>query len=750
MQRILNADRARAACALIALLLTGCASSPEEKEARFLKRGQEALEKREFARALLEFRNAAQVMPKDAEPVHRQGMTYLAMNDLPNAIGSFRKAVDLNPKHTDAQLKLSQLMASTGNKDLLEESISRLRNVLSASPDNPDASNAMAIAEFKLGNQEEAAARLEQALAKFPKHLQSAVSLTRLKMNQKDPVGAEAVMRSAVANDPNSTAAALALAQFYVVTRKLDKAEAEIHRVLRLDPDNTSALVSLGTLQIAGKRIGEAEETYRRLAALPDSEYLTVHAQYLIQNGKREAALEELERLHQKNTSNRQVRTQLIALYMDMNRMPRAKQLLDQALQKNASDSEALMQRSELNLRTGNIADAEKDLSAVLHFRPDYPKAHYALAAVHRAQGRTSAERQELNETLRLNPELLSARLDLARELTLAKETKSALSLLDQAPAHQKRRVGFVVTRNWALLQEGNLPELETSLETALRVYPVPDLVLQQAVLNMRKKKYAAARLDAEELLRRVPDEIRAARIIAESYGAEKQPEKALARLREVAAGRPKSAPFQHLLGEWAIAAGSRSEAKRALEAATAADRNYLPAQFSLAELEQLENRHEAAQKRLAAVVEAHPRNAEAQLMLGNVEEALGNKLEAIARYRAVLDLDSRNLTALNNLAYDLAIDKPEEALAFAQKAVELAPDNDSIQHTLGWVYYRKRMYPTAIQYLRNAAAKQPTPRRQFHLGICYIKSGDRDQGQKLIAAALAKEPKLAENETGW
>ena len=123
---------------------------------------------------------------------------------------------------------------------------------------------------------------------------------------------------------------------------------------------------------------------------------------------------------------------------------------------------------------------------------------------------------------------------------------------------------------------------------------------------------------------------------------------------------------------------------------------------------------------------------------------------DAVAQYRAVLDFDSRNLLALNNLAYTLALEDPDEALKYAQQAGEIRPDSAAVQDTLGWIYYRKGIYSTATGYLKRAVAKEPTARRQFHLGMAYIKAGDRDLGQKTLAAALQKDPNLPKTEQGW
>ena len=89
-------------------------------------------------------------------------------------------------------------------------------------------------------------------------------------------------------------------------------------------------------------------------------------------------------------------------------------------------------------------------------------------------------------------------------------------------------------------------------------------------------------------------------------------------------------------------------------------------------------------------------------------------------------------------------------ALKYAQQAADLAPDNAAEEDTLGWIYYRKALYDTAATYLETAVAKEPTPRREFHLAMPYLKSSKRDLGEKTLQLALHQDPKLAATEKGW
>jgi Tfp pilus assembly protein PilF len=262
----------------------------------------------------------------------------------------------------------------------------------------------------------------------------------------------------------------------------------------------------------------------------------------------------------------------------------------------------------------------------------------------------------------------------------------------------------------------------------------------------MASREYAAARASAEEVLRSDPRDMRAARIVAESYAAQNQPAKAVERLTDLAKAAPGSARLQFLLGLWQAATGNATLAREQFEAARRIDAGFLPAEIALAELDWRQGRSREARTRLTGVVAREPWNTSGLLLLAEIEKSLGNHAEAVWNYRAVLGVDSSNLVALNNVSLELADASPDEALGFAQHALEIAPQDPAVQDTLGWIYYRKGLYSTAAQYLKAAVASAPNPRRQFHLALSYINAGQPQLGRELMRTALRQDPTLSAN----
>jgi tetratricopeptide (TPR) repeat protein len=746
MIRLPRAAAGALLCLGLLAAFTGCATKPEQKFARFLERGKENLGKHDYRRAVLEFRNALQVRPKSAETYYQLGLAYLGLGDGRSAVKAFGTALQLDPKHTAAGLKMAQLAALSNYKEGVEAAEKRLLERLSEAPADADTLNSLAIAEWRLGKRDEAEQRFNDAVKQFPQDLTSAINLSRLKLSQKNPAGAEAILKKAVAASPKSADAATLLGNFYVMAGKPEQAEQQFRRALELDAKHGVALVSLAGVRLRAGHADEAEALYKRAAALPEPRYRPVHAVYLMESGKKDAAIAEFEKLAHDDPSDRTARSRLVAAYLAANQRAKAQEVLTNALRKNSHDVDALLERSQLYLRSGKYGEAQQDITAVLHFRPDSAVAHYLNAKVFQARRETQNQKQELTEALRLSPEMVAVRVELAQVHISLKSPQAALDVLNEAPAAQKNAIPIVLNRNWAWLALNRKAEARKGIDQALAMRRSPDALLQDAVYRFGQNDQAGGRASLEEALKQNPENLAALNLLFQSYSVQKQGAEGLRRVREQITRKPGSAPLQAFLGEALMKSGDNAGARQAFEAAKAADRNFKGADLPLIQIDVNEGKLDAARTRLAALIAATPGDAAPRLLLGTVEERSGNTAAAVEQYRKVVELDDRNVMALNNLGYLLAEEskQPDEGLKYAQKAQELAPDNAAVQDTMGWVLYQKGLYSSAVRYLDQSVAKEPTALRKAHLGLAYLKSGERQKGWQMVQTALKADPKLA------
>lgn len=704
------------------------------------------METKEFASALLDFKGAIQATPQAAEPHYQLALACLAIADPACSVSELRTATEIDPKHMNAKVKLAELMATGKTEEVLRSAQEVLQTALQENPNDTDAIQALATIEIKLGNPEDAMARLVEAFEKAPQDLRIAFSAARMKLAQNDIPGTEAILRKAIAANPTSVTPVLALADLYTTLDRLPAAEQELRQAVKQDPRSGQALTLLGELLFWMKRPEEAEPLFARAAALPDKEFRSSHANFLFWAGRRDQAIQELEKLYREDPKDRDRRMRLSIAYQSQGRNQDSADIWIKALKDNPKDTEALTERARILIANGRANDAERDLTAVLRQEPNSAQGHFLFAKVFELRGLQARQEDELGLALRFDPKLLSARTDLAVILLSKNAARSTLEVLAQAPVEQRTLLPIVVYRSWANLQLGNKLEARRDIDKALEYSRNRNVLLLDAAYWMNERDFAGARNSIKEAMQQSRADIGAVTLLARSYEAQNQPAAAIPEVRVYASQEGASAQIQTFFGKLLLKFGDRPGAVQAFLAALKADAHYAPALVEMGRIEMLEGKLDQAARRMTSALASNPKYIDAYLLLGAIEERKPNYTNAIFAYRKALGLDEKNKMALNNLAYTLAEygNQPDEALSLAQKAVELSPNEPAVRDTLGWVLYHKGMYSQAVQELLLATRNNSDTGSKFHLGLAYLRSGNANMGNILISQAVASDPSLS------
>lgn len=732
----------RLAIALCIVLFAGCSRTPEQRYSRYLERGRQHFQRRDFSRAVLDFHNAAQALPKKAEPHYQLGLIYLAEQQPNLAVLSFQQATRLDPNHAEARLQLANLMLTSNKPEVLEEVERMTQKVLGIEPDSSEALRIRAMAELKLGRPEEAVRTMREAAGKAPQSVKAAATLAAMRLAARDSSGAEAVMKRLTQVSPRSADGWLALGHFYQILGRKSEADAAIAKAVEVEPNHGNALFELALMQARSQQMSEAEATFKRLAGSGDPKFRAYHAMFLFKTGKRADSVQELERLVSKYPEDRQVRSRLVMAYLATRKSGDAGKLLQKALKLNPKDVDALDLRARMYFGAGKLAEAAADLDTVLHYRPDSAAAHSLKAKVYRARNEMMNYQQELDEALRIEPGSIETRLEISRSFRATQHPDTALTYLDRTPSRQKGRLDWVTERNWVLLDLRKEAELNDVLTRALKVNRDHELLLQHALLSMRRKQYDAARLSLEEILNSDPENYRALDTRLALFLAQNQRRQSVDWIGLHAARRPNSAAMQHVLAQWLQATGDLQGAREAYLRSAKLDAKFKPPRLELAKLDLAAGNVDASRAGLNDLLAADYRDIPARLLLGAVEEKTGNLVEARESYELVVQADPDNVVALNNLAAILNehAGNPDKALPYAERAYQLAGASAAVNETLGWIYFQKQYYQKAIPYPEAAVRLQPTANRELHLGEAYHKVGQSRLAEKNIADAARRQ----------
>lgn len=738
---------------LVFAVLYACSRSPQAMRDKYLASGEQYLQKHDFARAILEFKNASRAMPKDAEPYYQIGVASEASGDLRTAVGSFRTALSLNPKHAGAQLNMARLMAVYGDQKLAKEAESRLKGMLTDTDNAPDTLNTLAFTELRLGRPDQAAEYLAQAVAKFPRELAPSLLLAQVKLRSGDIKGAENTLQQLTHSVPQSLEARALLGAFYESQRRLPEAEQVLRQALAMKSDSGLVLRQMASVDEALGKNAEAEQIYKRLSVYSEKEYQPLYGLYLFQTGRKPEAVSEFERLYKSDPQDRVARTRLVGAYSSVDRSTDAEKVLENALKGNSKDLDALLQRGELFLQEKQYSRAAADFNEVQHERPASPEIHYLQAKLSQARGNVLIYRQELAEALRLNPALIAVRLELAQNLLQANAGRDALDLLNEAPASQKQLVPIIEARNWAEWSLGNLPEMRKGIDQGLASQRTPQLLIQDGLYGLRTGDPTGARKVLEEALQNDPGYVLGLRALSLSYRERKEDSLAVAKVKEYAAREPKSSAVQEFLGEVLANSGDIAGARAAFNAAKIDSPTYTLADLNLARLDMIQGKLDDAVHRLETAANTGSGDSRPRLWLAVIEENRGQTDKAIRDYRKAVESDPNQAQALNNLAYMLTEHghNLDEALKYAQRAVELEPGKPLYAGTLGWILYREGLYNSALPYLEKASANPDTRSAslsaipKYHLAMAYAKLGERQRSRAMLEAALKIDAMLPE-----
>jgi len=216
---------------------------------------------RQFQEAIQLLESWSADYPGNPQPHYLMGMTYAERSNLPLAIPSLQRAIELDPGYFQARLALANAWLDSRKVNEALAEFQKCREV----GNDPEVDVGLARSHLALGAFEETQRGLEAGIARFPRNFKLQLEMGRLLMND-DPRSALAHVEIATSIAPRNSEARYVLGQIF---RRLGRKEegqghleyaqlanAERARMQKLmdsaitDPSNVELRYQIGVIQL--------------------------------------------------------------------------------------------------------------------------------------------------------------------------------------------------------------------------------------------------------------------------------------------------------------------------------------------------------------------------------------------------------------------------------------------------------------------------------------------------------------------
>lgn len=749
-----------------------CCTSEEDRKTKHLERARQYIEINELRSAAIELKNVVQLDPENDDAYYDLGGIYMKLKQEKEAIQFFAHAVSINPDNLKAQLKMGQIFllgketkeARRIAKLILKSSPDNIEalNLLSgvqiqernlnsalktlekaASIDPTHFKTQMFLAHLFLlkGEFERAEKAYLNALSIDSSSHLPYLELTRLYSTEGQWDKAESVLKQMAKTPGQKYQKILFLAQFYESQKRWDLAEKTyLEAVESGSGNNVVPLMNLSS--------------------------------YYARRNSYDKSLVAMQTALQIKKDDLTILASIGQLHLNFNRIIEAEVVVDNVLEKNKEHVLANYIKGRLYFLKHDFVNAFEHFNLVIEKAPRNAMAYYyrALCTIEKG-GRNlpgqdlfkaaaglyddteSWERRQAKEdlikALDMNPKLVDARLILAEFYLRDRDRELASQqieiVLDLAPDN----LNALILLGSLKIQEGDAKGAEAVCKRVLKLDPNNATwhVRLGIVYNLMERQTDALK-SFKKALELNPIQIDALELVVSIYARDKEFNEALeicGEYKQKAAGNKTSVAYiEYLEGKIFLAKKDTKKAQQHFKKAIENDPDILAPYELLARIYEREKKISIALSMYETILNKNPKHLSACMALGTHYDRQGEKEKAEIYYRKALAIKGDYAPAANNLAFILVErgEKIDEAFDLAKLARGKRPKDPNVMDTLGWIYYLKGSYDNAIAELQKSLKRNPdNALANYHLGRVYYEKREFKKAREFMKKALNIDP---------
>ncbi|MFL6698561.1 MAG: XrtA/PEP-CTERM system TPR-repeat protein PrsT [Vitreoscilla sp.] len=712
--------------------------------------------------------------PRSVEALRLQGDIHMYLKSQPDlALADYRKALAVDPKSTPAHLAILSILMSQHKADEAEKQLAEMRKVtgntaqaiyiealiayarkntekahqltaqlLKLAPDSPSILLLAGGVELQSGSLLQAETYLEHAAKLAPDALTARRMLITAYLRSNQPERALAALLPGQTKGPVPPELYSTAAEVYLQNGDVRTAEEYFEKAAKQDPTDAGARTSLALAHMVGGQAPLAFEELQGIAASDKgtSADLALISAYM-KRGDHDSALRAVDALEHKQPG-RPLATDLRGrIQLSMKDTAGARRSFEKALIIAPTYYPAVASLAALDAKEDKLVDARKRLEA---FSASNPKSSAPLIALALVPGTSSeASAEYLKKAIAASPTLADPRLLLIRLYLTDKNLRLAGTAAQDAAAVLPSQPEILDALGQVQLQSGGLNQAVTTFAKVVELTPGQP----QPLVRLAEAQLQAGNKDsASETLRKVlvikPDLVEAQRRLAVIDASIGNFPDAFDIAHTMQRQRPSEAVGYTLEGDldasrrdWDKAASAYRTGIRQQPSAELAVKLHSVLLASGADAQ--------AQAFETGWRKDHPDDSIFVFHVGDAALARKDYASAESAYAAVLKVQPANAAAYNNLAWVASLQNKPSALAYAEKANELAPNQPAFMDTLASILGATGQVDKALVLQKKVVAMVPANNGfKLDLARLYVKAGNKTDARAELdeLAALGKK----------
>ena len=733
----------------------------------------------EGERARVTALKATQLAPDNAMAWYQLGTIQHALRDTKSAMVSLDKALAIKPKLVDALVARAAVLMATNQ---LDEAAVLLDKLKQDKVSEPRASFLRAVLASNKGNSLAAQAEFTQAanlIDSMPPGLRNssepflmAGALSHRALG--NPQRAREYVETILTRNGRHFAAQLLLANVLLEAKETSRAVPVLEDLLRTAPNEPQVLYMMGSVFLARKQYVQASEMFDRAAKAGTSNDALrelAFSQFGLQQDK--TALANLEKAYAKAPRDYRAGVELSIYYARHGQAAKAVKIAEDLVQIDPSNVAMVNFLGNIKGRLGDNAGMRAAFDQALGKDPKFRPTVINLSLLDIDEGKLDAARKRLNAWLKLNPSdgealfqlgmveqrankpALSAAIWTKADGLQNKDPRPGLALIDQLLQLRQHPQALAAAKTLAGKYPESVPVLQAlgRARLASKDLTMARQALQEASkyagadpltqVNISRLQLAAGNPDGalhavNKALQSSPDDIGALVMIVEIAARRGDAAAVDAGMKQLRAKHAGKLPTLLTAGHVAFSRRQLPQAISQYEAALASEPS-TPVALVLAQAFLANNQTDKALSLLGEVTRKDPRDASALRALAQVQAAAGKNAQALASLAALVTLNPDDPDALAGYAQMLHRMNDPKALATAEKAMKMQPDNAALAGGYGWMLVHKGELESGIRILREARLRDPGDGViRWNLASALAKAGRKAEARDELRAALA------------